>query len=351
MYKIKGNNQPGYEVCDKEYAHMCEHRLLKRWKSPTLISYTSNLKDIENKVETIPSGIEQLDRVLGGGFKPGVYIFGANPGLGKTSLMLHILIGLAMNKQHSLLFNLEMSPFQIQTKLLSNYSYRMSLSNLDINKMTINELSSNSFCYKDDGLKEDVKKLCVDYSKEIDKYINIISKSEDYNDIENRRSDYVECIETALINYGQVIKETPVVVIDFLQLLKLTPNAEDKQIDRRLEMNDIIEKLKHYSNVYNAPIILISSLSRNAYTKEISDTENIDYNLSVFKESGQIEYQADFLALLSKGKKIVNFGGEDQNTINISVLKTRYSPYVDETFSLVFKSEYSFFEEANTERK
>lgn len=345
MYKNKNDDKPNFDICDDEYLRVRQLKTQKYFKRPTLNEYLSKLKDEKEECERIPTGITELDEILDGGFAPGVYIFGANPGLGKTSLMLHILLNLATMKKYTLLFNLEMSSFQIISKLLSNYSYRLSTDDLEFNKMTINELSSRKFIYGN----KDFKTLYSKYVNNVDTYISIITKSEDYTtNYDDRHTNYVERIKVALQNY-QAFKITPIVIVDFLQLLKLTP-VDDKEIDRRLEMNSIVEKLKHYSNTYNVTIILISSLSRNAYTKEIIDTDDIVYNLSAFKESGMIEYQADFLAVLSKGEKIVDFGGEDKTTINISVLKNRFGAKVDETFSLIFKPEYSYFEEIN-ERK
>lgn len=349
FYKSKdGNAIPFYELCDKEYKDMIRLKQPYCGKSPILQNYISGIKNHDTTVDFIPSELKELDATLGGGFGPGLYIFGANPGLGKTSLMLHLMINLALMQKHTLLFNLEMSPFQIITKLLSNYSYRKSLVDLDLKPKSINELSSHNNCFKETALKEDVKQLIRSFDDNVYKYINVISKCEDVDLQQDKQSNYVECIETALKNYKEVYNITPVIIIDFLQLL----TSEDKNlVDRRLEMNNIIDKLKKYSNVYKAPIIVISSLSRHAYTKEVSDTENVDYNLSAFKESGMIEYQADFLAVLTRGKKIVDFASEDKTTINISILKTRYSSHTDETFSLVFRPEYSFFEELKEERK
>lgn len=352
FYKIKdGVKTPYYEICDKEFKDMIRLNRQDHIKSPILENYMYEMKEPKASIKFIPSELEDLDRVLGGGFAPGVFIFGANPGIGKTSLLLHLTINLALKKKYILLFNLEMSTQQIITKLLSNYSYRQSLIDSTFKPLTINELLSYDSCIKEGQFKKETYNLIKSFNDAVYKYINVISKSEDIGLQSNKQSDFVECVEIALQNYKELINTTPIVIIDFLQLLKLTPTEDTSQIDRRLEMNSIIEKLKKYSNVYQAPIILISSLSRRSYTNEIVDVENIDYNLSAFKESGMIEYQADFLAILTKGKKIVNFGGKDKSQINISILKTRYSPYADRTFSLAFIPDYSFFEELTEERK
>lgn len=351
FYKVKdGQNILMYEFCDKEFKDMVKLNQPNRGKSPILENYLHEIKQPKSKAEFISTDFEELDNALGGGFSSGVYIFGANPGLGKTSLMLHLMLNLALKKKHTLLFNLEMSPTQILTKLLSNYSYRESLKKSLFKEKTINELCSYDSSMSD-TIKEEMNNLVHSFNEDVYKYINVISKSEDVSKYADKQSNFVENIEIALQNYKEFINVTPIIIIDFLQLLKLTSTGETIQADRRLEMNEIIEKLKKFSNVYKASIIIISSLSRRAYTKEVSDTDNVDYNLSAFKESGMIEYQADFLAVLTKGKKIINFGGEDKNTINISILKTRYSSHTDETFSLAFRPEYSFFEELVEERK
>lgn len=347
-----GTQIPYYEICDKEFKDMIRINRPDHIKSPILENYMDNMKETKTLTKFIPTELGELDVVLGGGLAPGVYIFGANPGIGKTSLMLHLIINLALRCKYILLFNLEMSTQQIVTKLLSNYSYRQSLVvNSKYKPFTINDLSSNEKCIQDGKFKENVYNLISSFNDNVYKYINVISKSEDTNMDTSKQSDFVECVDVALQNYKELMNVTPIIIIDFLQLLKLTPSKDAVQIDRRLEMNSIIEKLKKYSNIYQAPIILISSLSRRSYTNEVLDVENIEYNLSAFKESGMIEYQADFLAVLTKGKKIVNFGGKDKSQINISVLKTRYSPYADRTISLAFIPEYSYFEEISERKK
>lgn len=343
MYSLKRNEKEDImlEVCDDQFENWFSHRDTNKglFKSPLLDKFTLYSNEPDEMIDVIPTGLEYLDKSLGGGFKSGVYIFGANPGIGKTSLMLHLMNNLALKNTHSVFLNLEMSPNQIMTKLLANYSYKQNLSNSSLPTYSINNLTSKSFLKSN----EDTKRLINDY-RGVYKYINVISKSEDI-DINSNSSNCnaVECIETIFKNYKRIINSTPVVIIDFLQLLSL--RSKDNELDKRLEMNKIMELLKKYSNVYKAPIILISSLSRNAYTKELDDTESASYNLSAFKESGMIEYQADFLAILTNGQKKIDLSGEDDKTINISVLKSRFSPYTNETFSLVFKSDYSYFEE------
>ncbi len=64
-----------------------------------------------------PSGIAELDRVLGGGFVPGsVTLVGGEPGIGKSTLLLQLLAALAANGTRCLLISGEESRQQIRLR-------------------------------------------------------------------------------------------------------------------------------------------------------------------------------------------------------------------------------------------
>jgi DNA repair protein RadA/Sms len=68
-------------------------------KSGRVIEFTS-LKGAEAPRERIKSGLDELDRVLGGGFVPGsITLIGGDPGIGKSTLLLQAMCALA-NKEH-----------------------------------------------------------------------------------------------------------------------------------------------------------------------------------------------------------------------------------------------------------
>jgi DNA repair protein RadA/Sms len=47
-----------------------------------------------NESDPVPTGIDELDRVLGGGLVPGsVTLLGGEPGIGKSTLLLQLLAG------------------------------------------------------------------------------------------------------------------------------------------------------------------------------------------------------------------------------------------------------------------
>lgn len=347
--KANGEETVLYEITDKDYGVNLKTLKLKELptivKFPILRSYQDYISSPKEKVTRYCTQISKLDELIGGGLSAGLYVIGANPGLGKTSLALHIILNLAVSQHHSLVFNLEMSNLQIITKLLSNYSYRNSLDDETVKSFTINDLTSKQlYNSTSEEFDSNLSSLYESYSDKIDSFINIVTYS-DENDCR-----YVEFIENALQNYNKYHNIKPIVVIDFLQLLHVKPTydatnkIDNKPLNRRLEVDTIIEKLKKYSKKYDVPIIIISSLSRSGYTKEDGNDYDHEYSLSVFKETGQIEYTADFIALLTRGETKVNFDGADAEIINLNVLKNRFGK-TGGKLPLVFLSEYSYFDE------
>ena len=81
----------------KEWGTLAEFKVSKSKNSRTFQPRdTKSLKDILRKEpeERIPSGLKEADRVLGGGLLPGsLILLGGNPGVGKSTLALHVCSG------------------------------------------------------------------------------------------------------------------------------------------------------------------------------------------------------------------------------------------------------------------
>jgi DNA repair protein RadA/Sms len=64
-----------------------------------------------------PTGVAELDRVLGGGLVPGsVTVVGGEPGIGKSTLLLQVLAGMAVRGQRCLLVTAEESAQQVRSR-------------------------------------------------------------------------------------------------------------------------------------------------------------------------------------------------------------------------------------------
>jgi DNA repair protein RadA/Sms len=93
--------------------------------------------EIENEYR-FPTGIEEFDRVLGGGLVPGsLVLIGGDPGIGKSTLMLQALHGLASKGKKVLYVSGEESAIQIRLR-----SER--LSTISSNLLVVSEVDINS---------------------------------------------------------------------------------------------------------------------------------------------------------------------------------------------------------------
>ncbi|MDQ3880485.1 MAG: AAA family ATPase, partial [Chloroflexota bacterium] len=69
------------------------------------------------EAERLPSEIGEVDRVLGGGFVPGsVVLFGGDPGIGKSTLLLQLAARLARGGRHVLYVSGEESAAQVRSR-------------------------------------------------------------------------------------------------------------------------------------------------------------------------------------------------------------------------------------------
>ena len=93
----------------------------------------------------------------------------------------------------------------------------------------------------------------------------------------------VEQIRAAVDKHIRLTGRTPVVVIDYLQILA---PADIKASDKQNTDKAVLE-LKRLSRDKKLPVLAISSLNRENYNAPIS--------MTAFKESGAIEYSSDVL--------------------------------------------------------
>jgi replicative DNA helicase len=127
----------------------------------------------------------------------------------------------------------------------------------------------------------------------------------------------VENIRKAVEEHINYTNNTPIVLIDYIQLLApYNAKMTDKQ-----NMDKNVVELKRISRDFKTPVIGISSLNRDGYKDKVI--------MAAFKESGAIEYSSDILIGLNlKGAGAAGFDVEaakkkQPRDIVLSVLKNR----------------------------
>lgn len=133
-----------------------------RFKPLSQASTVTPLKDIKAEdVERTPTGIEELDRVLGGGLvEGGVVLIGGDPGIGKSTLLLQALAQLS-STQHALYVSGEESGAQIalraqrlglaqsQMKLLAEIQLEKILATLEVEQPQVAVIDSIQTLYSE----------------------------------------------------------------------------------------------------------------------------------------------------------------------------------------------------------
>lgn len=232
-----------------------------------------------------PTGFSELDKLIDGGLRAGLYTIGAISSLGKTTFVLQIADYIAKCGYDVLYFSLEMARREIMAKSISRET------------MAIDELQTGEHKNAKTTLGILTGKRYDKYSKEenelissaVDAYSQYADHLYIYEGVGNIGVAQVRsCIEQHK-KYAEETGRRPLVVVDYIQILAAymdEDNPNRSYTDKQTVDKNVLE-LKRMSRDYDIPIVGISSFNRENYTEPV--------NMAAFKESGAIEYSADVL--------------------------------------------------------
>lgn len=286
--------------------------------------YFYGLKDIitsmqkETPVQVISTGYENFDESLNGGFRPGLYTLNGVTGIGKTSFVLNLAKNILKQNKKVLFVSLEMPKQTITGMLLSMCSLA------EDEPYTVIEILENI---------ELAEELYNKYEKtyNLDK-ITVVS-------VANLSVDNVTKAVRQFVSEDPVNK--PVVMIDYLQKMNVTGKYDSERLKVDKSLQDIVE----LKNNYDLTILLISSISRNAYTENSS--------IGSGKETGSIEYQSDVVMGLDygidqnakdKNKQFADKSSDEKPTVYLRISKNRTGRPVKD-IAYTFNGAYRYFEE------
>lgn len=251
----------------------------------------NNLENILNNMQlcskTTSTGIKELDDVLNGGVSSGIYLIAAKPGLGKTTIAISIAEAFSKSGIQVLYFCNDMRTEEVVAKGLSRTSYLIAQEN--------GFSASAVLKHHENGLIESpiFKSTCECYKNStLNLRIVDISGSLNFDNICKIMSDYIE-----------LKKLQPIVIIDYLQKIVVTDTNNDKE-----KMDFLIEQLKAFSITYSLPIIVLSSINRMSYNKELT--------MDSLKESGGLEYNSDVIIG-------IQYAGVGDPNFNIESVKSK----------------------------
>ncbi len=245
------------------------------------------------KLRGVPTGYQDLDRLLGGLQKSDLVILAARPSMGKTALALDIARNAATKHKVPVgIFSLEMSQAQLVDRMLSAQA------GVDMWKMRTGRLGDNS---ADDDFPR------------IGHAMGILSESPIYID-DSATTNIMEMRTKARrlqSEYGLGL-----LIIDYLQLMEGRASTEN----RVQEVSEISRGLKGLARELNIPVLALSQLSRAVEMGNPPIPK-----LSHLRESGSIEQDADVVMFIYR-EEYYKKGSDKRGIAEIIVSKHRNGP-------------------------
>ena len=226
--------------------------------------------------QRVSTGFPTLDRSLNGGLFNGLFILGAVPGLGKSTLALQISYHLSSQGYPVLYFALEMNRAWITAKALSRADFAL---HREASFQTAQLLNLDT--HFSDRQWERINQAREQVERE-GKNLYLYEQGPELTHIGQIRREIHKFQE----RYRSAGGTRPIlVVVDYLQIL-YSPDPNTRYSDKQM-VDDNVRELCAIRDQDQVMILLISALNRSSYNRPIS--------LESFKESGSIEYSADVI--------------------------------------------------------
>jgi replicative DNA helicase len=232
----------------------------------------------------VPTGIRELDAIIGGFEFTDLVIVAGAASMGKTSLALKIAMNQLLADKNILLFSLEMNVEQLMTRFISMHT------SIPIRKIRYKETDEADMRLIHDSVTlYEEKSLTIDtVSHKLTTVVNKIKKYKLKDNIEG-------------------------VIIDYLQLVSHTSQNREQEVAK------IARTLKNVAKELDIYIIALSQLNRS-----LAMRENKRPILSDLRESGEIEQAADIIMFAYRESYYTGSVEEIQNA-EIIVAKGRNS--------------------------
>ena len=224
----------------------------------------------DGSISGISTGINTLDKQLGGLHPSDLLIIAGRPGMGKTAFALNLAFNVANEVFNHrgpeklqgpvLFFSLEMSADQLASRILSFSA--------EVNGNSIRNGSISD---------EDFNKL-VEFQRVLSDLPIYIDDTPDIS---------VSAIRTRARRLKRKEGKLALIVIDYVQLL--SPSGSKKSDNRVQEISEMTRGLKILAKELDVPVIALSQLSRLVEQR----TDDKRPQLSDLRESGSIEQDAD----------------------------------------------------------
>jgi len=269
----------------------------------------SQLYQRSEEIYGVPTGLADLDKLLGGLQKSDLLIIAGRPASGKTGFLLTVAKNAAMkHKKHVAMFSLEMSNEQLVQRMIAQET---GINTRDLRSGKIGENQWDLFT----------------------KAIEVLGDAKIYLDDTPALTPIQMRTKCRRLHLEHHID---LVLVDYIQLM----SSESRTDNRVQEVSYISRNLKTLARELNVPVLAAAQLSRAV--EQRSDKKPI---LSDLRESGSLEQDADIVMFIHKKDGIAS-ENEKTELVQLIVAKHRNGPTRD--IDLVFIKDLAQFYNAAT---
>jgi len=258
-----------------------------------MTEYMTILEDRYNHrgmIVGVPSGYEDLDRMLGGFHRSDLVILAARPSMGKTQFALNLTRNAAKFRYKIGFLSLEMSREQLAQRFVAMQS-----------KIEQQRLRTG-------WIEDDEWPVLVEASDVLAEMPVYIDDTPGMSLLQMRSRAREWVLERGV----------QMIVIDYLQLMTLGDNHRYE--NRVQEVSAISRGLKALARELNIPVIALSQLSRDLEKRQDKRPQ-----MSDLRESGALEQDADVVMFIYRDE-VYNPETENKNIADILVAKQRNGP-------------------------
>jgi replicative DNA helicase len=259
----------------------------------------------QGEIIGIPTGLADLDKLLGGLQRSDMVVLAGRPGMGKTSLALSMALQAArLHQKRVALFSLEMSAEQLVQRLVSAET------GIDSQRLRLGAIKPDEW-------------------PTFYQAIRLLSETSVFIDDTPAISAFDLRAKARRLHAEHGLD---LMIVDYLQLMS---GGNMRNENRQQEISFISRSIKSLARELNIPILALSQLSRQVESR--ADKRPM---LSDLRESGSIEQDADVVLFIYRDD-VYNPDTEFPNIAEIIISKHRSGP--TGIFSVYFKKHLAQF--------
>lgn len=244
--------------------------------------FQQNIENYASQTE-ISTGFIKFDSLLGvkhGLLPERLYVLGAVSSLGKTTFVHQMADNIAAQDIPVLFFSLEQSETELISKSIVREQYKIYG---DPKTRKNGEVLATVGLLMKHGTKPKGTTEAIEKYRKTAKNVYIF---------EGNFNTTVETIAATVKRFKRMNRKSPVVFVDYLQLVK--PSENDSKAKTKDVVDGVVNSLKILARDEKIPVVAISSFNRSYYNQSAA--------FNAYKESGSIEYSADTVLALQLQK-------------------------------------------------